>query len=125
MTGNPQRRVVECVIPVLPVNDLEESIRFYSKTLEFNLDWRGESVGSVSKDGNSIMLKEVPSASSGMCVWIGLHDASLFDVYRRRGVKVVSETRNHSWAYEMKFEDLDGNVLWLGTEPRSDIPFVD
>lgn len=110
---------------MLPVYDLEQSSRFYSETLEFRLDWRGESVCSVSKDSNAIMLKEIGATSSGMCVWIGLHDASLFDVYRRRGVKVVGEPTNYSWAYEMKFEDLDGNVLWLGTEPRSDIPFVD
>jgi hypothetical protein len=29
------------------------------------------------------------------------------------------------WAYEMKFEDIDGNVLWLGSEPRKEIPFQD
>jgi hypothetical protein len=23
----------------------------------------------------------------------------------------------------MKFEDIDGNVLWLGTEPRKDLAF--
>ena len=26
---------------------------------------------------------------------------------------------------EAKFEDLDGNVLWLGTEPRDDLPLED
>jgi hypothetical protein len=31
---------------------------------------------------------------------------------------------NFSWAYEMKFADPDGNVLWLGTEPKTDVPFV-
>lgn len=25
--------------------------------------------------------------------------------------------------FKMKFEDLDGNVLWLGTEPRKGEPF--
>jgi hypothetical protein len=25
----------------------------------------------------------------------------------------------------MKFADIDGNVLWLGTEPKADLPFED
>jgi len=25
----------------------------------------------------------------------------------------------------MKFEDLDGNILWLGMEPRNNEPFKD
>jgi hypothetical protein len=39
--------------------------------------------------------------------------------------KVRQEPKNYSWAYEMKFEDIDGNVRWLGTEPKSDIPLED
>ncbi len=58
-------------------------------------------------------------------VWIGLENDSLFETYRCKGVKVRQEPKNFSWAYEMKFEDLDGNVLWLGTESRKDEPFED
>jgi len=25
----------------------------------------------------------------------------------------------------MKFEDIDGNILWLGSDPRHDLPFED
>jgi hypothetical protein len=35
------------------------------------------------------------------------------------------EPRNFEWAYEMRVEDLDGNVLRIGSEPRSDIPIAD
>ena len=49
----------------------------------------------------------------------------MFQLYRDKGVKVRQEPRNYSWAYEMKFEDLDGNILWLGTEPRKDMPLED
>lgn len=39
--------------------------------------------------------------------------------YVGKGVEVVSGPDNGPWAYEMRIRDLDGNILWLGTEPRS------
>ena len=116
-------RQVECTIPVLPVRDLSRSIRDYTETLGFKLDWgggEGSIICSVSKDGCSIMLSQDAKPSPGVCVWIGLEDDSLFHLYKSRGVKVRQEPQNHPWAYEMKFEDIDGNILWLGTEPRKD-----
>lgn len=118
-------RQVECTIPVLPVRDLTRSIRFYTDTLGFKLDWGGQAgslICSVSKDSCHIMLSQISSRSSSVWVWIGVEDDSLFHLYRSRGVKVLQEPENHPWAYEMKFEDIDGNVLWLGTEPRKDLP---
>ena len=118
-------RYVECTIPVLPVSDIERSIQFYTETLGFGVEWRANMTCSVSRDGCSIMLDQRPEGDSGTWVWIGLRDDTLFDVYRSRGVKVRQEPENHPWAYECKFEDLDGNVLWMGTEPRQDLPFKD
>jgi predicted lactoylglutathione lyase len=122
---NHPERQVECTIPILPVRDLKRSIRFYTETLGFKLDWGGgdgSTICSVSKDGCAIMLSQSAEAGPGVWVWIGVEDDSLFRLYRSRGVKVRQEPRNHSWAYEMKFEDIDGNVLWLGTESRKDMP---
>ena len=116
---------VECIIPVLGVSDLQRSLQFYTETLEFELDWSTPQVGSVSKDGQPVMLSEIAEGSAVSWVWIGLKDDSLFEKYSSRGVKVVQEASNYSWAYEMKFADLDGNVLWLGTEPRQDMPLQD
>lgn len=124
---SPPRRV-ECTIPILPVRDLQQSIRFYVETLEFQLDWGGEAgsrICSVSQDGCSLMLSEITTSECGVWVWIGVEDESLFNKYRERGVKIRQEPKNFSWAYEMKFEDPDGNVLWLGTEPRRDLPLDD
>lgn len=122
---NQSERQVERTIPVLPVRDLKRSIRFYTATLGFKLDWGGEDgkvVCSVSRDGCSLMLSQSGMGTAGTWVWIGLEDDSLFHLYRSRGVKVRQEPQNHPWAYEMKFEDIDGNVLWLGTEPRKGVP---
>jgi predicted lactoylglutathione lyase len=121
-------RQVECTIPILPVRNLANSIAFYTGRLGFKLDWgdaEGDAVCSVSRDKCSIMLMVKQRFDAPSWVWIGLEDASLFDVYQARGVRVVQPPRNCSWAYEVKFEDIDGNILWMGTEPRADLPFED
>lgn len=122
---NPGEPQVECTIPVLPVSILERGLRFYTATLGFKLDWRAGAFGSVSRDGRAIMLREVEHELAPVWVWIGLESDVLFHLFRERGVKVLQEPMNWSWAYEMKFADPDGNVLWLGTEPRADLPLQD
>lgn len=121
-------RQIECTIPILPVSKLQKAITFYTGTLGFKLDWGGHEgsvIGSVSRDGCALMLSETGPGAPRAWVWIGLEDDSLFHEFRKDGVKVRQEPRNFSWAYEMKFEDPDGNVLWLGTEPRKDLPLED
>ncbi len=115
---------IENTIPVLPVKSMEKSIQYYVDTLGFSVDWKGQVVGSVSRDGWSIMLSESTGASDTGWVWIGLEDATLFDEYKKKGVKVNQEPQNHFWGYEMKFEDIDGNILWLATGPRKDMPEI-
>jgi predicted lactoylglutathione lyase len=118
---------VECAIPILPVRDISRSLAFYTETLGFSVDWIGEEqlACSVSRDRCSIMLLQQEPWNGPAWVWIGLHDDLLFEDFRAKGVKVLQEPRNERWAYEMKFEDVDGNVLWLGTEPKGDTPFSD
>jgi predicted lactoylglutathione lyase len=121
----PLEREVECTIPILPVRDLDQSLPFYTQILGFKLDWRSGEVCSVSCDGRPIMLRQSPTNASPSWVWIGVESDALFHLYRERGVKILQEPMNWSWAYEMKFEDPDGNVLWMGTEPRNDLPMND
>jgi len=119
-------RQVECTIPVLPVRDLSRSLAFYTDTLSFTADWIGEQklACSVSRDGCCIMLLQRNEWNGPAWVWIGLHDDSLFESFRAKGVKVHQEPRNQRWAYEMKFEDIDGNILWLATEPKEEMPLA-
>ncbi|MEZ5045289.1 MAG: VOC family protein [Saprospiraceae bacterium] len=115
---------VENTIPVLPVRNLKDSINYYVDVLGFKVDWKGAAVGSVSRDGCSIMLSELTNASAPGWVWIGLQDATLFEEFKRKGVRVYQEPLNYDWGYEMKFQDLDANVLWLATSPREDLPMI-
>jgi predicted lactoylglutathione lyase len=114
-------RQVEGTVPVLSVRNVTKSIEFYTRMLGFKLDWRGTQntgICSVSRDGHAIMLQEWDEKRSPVWVWIGLASAELFDEFMQNGVSVLQEPQNNDWAYEMKLEDPDGNVLWLGTEPR-------
>jgi catechol 2,3-dioxygenase-like lactoylglutathione lyase family enzyme len=122
---NAPPRSVECTIPVLRVSDLARSLEFYTQALEFVQDWRTAGMASVSRDGCSLMLSAIEPIGAVGWVWIGLEDDSLFETWRKRGVQVVQEPRNYAWAWEMKFADPDGNVLWLGTEARGDLPLLD
>jgi predicted lactoylglutathione lyase len=110
-------RDIECTIPVMAVRDLSRSVAFYTQSVGFKLDWGGEA--------GSRMLSQRDAIAEPAWVMIGLEDESLFETWKSNGVKVLQEPRNCTWAYEMKFEDPDGNVLWLGTEPWRDEPFED
>ncbi len=113
---------VENTIPVLPVKKLTASKTFYVETLGFQVDWGAsdtDTVCQVSRDGHRIMLTEDQSLCSRGTVWIGLETDRLFQEFIDKGVTVLSGPENKPWAYEMRIRDLDGNVLWLGTEPRS------
>jgi catechol 2,3-dioxygenase-like lactoylglutathione lyase family enzyme len=120
----PSHRQVECTIPVLPVDSLARSIRFYTEKLGFKLDWRGSVVCSVSRDDRPLMLrqKNTREKTAPVWVWIGLTSDRLFKNFRTKRVKVLQKPQNHEWAYEMMFADPDGNVLWLGTERKQDLP---
>ena len=48
--------MIENVTPILRVEDLEASRRYYIKTLGFSLDWDAGTMISVSRDRKSIML---------------------------------------------------------------------
>lgn len=126
MPTDPPQANVENTIPVLGVSDMYRSARFYTETLGFKLNWGGgqdDALSTVSKDGHSIML--MANGQTGSWVWMGLEDDTLMELYMKRGVKIVQKPKNNPWAYEMKIADPDGNVLWLGTGTRQDLPVED
>jgi hypothetical protein len=67
------------------------------------------------------MLSQRDHIETPVWAWIGLEDDTLFTEWRAKGAQVHQEPQNHTWAYEMKFQDPDGNILWTGTEPKTDL----
>src|SRR5882724_2664936 len=110
----------EGVSPILRVGNLADSIVYYVQMLGFKVDWRYEGViASVSRNRCHIFLCEGDQGNPGSWVWIGVGDAgALFEEYKSSGAKVRNPPGNFPWAYEMQVEDLDGNVLRMGSEPR-------
>ena len=112
---------VECIVPILRVRDLKDSLRYYVDVLGFQAEWGGEegsTIASVGRDGRSIMLCEGAQGQPGTWVWIGMED--ILPLYRRasgRGAKIRQQPENRPWAYEMQVEDPDGHVLRFGSEP--------
>ena len=57
-------------------------------------------------------------------VWIGVGDVEvLFDEYRSKGAKIRHPPTNYEWAREMQIEDLDGNILRIGSDSNKNEPF--
>src|SRR5271156_2961165 len=114
----------ECVIPILRVNSLAASIRFYVDVLGFKVDWGGvgeSTLSLVSRTRRGVMLWECDKGQRGTWLWIGVEDIEpLFAESRAKGVKFREQPTNYPWAYEMKIEDPDGHVLRFGSEPLKD-----
>jgi catechol 2,3-dioxygenase-like lactoylglutathione lyase family enzyme len=114
----------EGVIPILRVSDLKKSIEYYVTVLGFKIDWNYESViAAVSRGRCDLFLSEGDQGHRGSWVWIGVDDVEvLFEEYRARGAKVRHPPTNYAWAFEMQIEDLDGNVLRIGSDNKIDQP---
>jgi predicted enzyme related to lactoylglutathione lyase len=112
------QRQIENTIRVLTVRHLERSIAFYGEVLGFDLEWNAGELCSVARDRCSIMLQRSEEPCSGT-VWIGLDGDSLIAALEKSGVTILQPPSNQPWAYEMKIADPDGNVIWLGAEPKA------
>jgi len=111
-------------MPVFRVKDVSASVVYYTKILGFEVRWQaGDAFACVGRDKCSIMLTDDNQSQGRMWVWIGVQDArSLHAQYAATGAKIRNPPENFEWALEMQVEDLDGNVLRLGSDPEKDKP---
>jgi len=110
--------------PIFRVASLRESLDYYVNALGFKIDWEVEGgIASVSRDRCCIFLCEGDQGNPGAWTWIGVPDAgALCEEFRGKGAMIRNPPTNYWWAYEMQVEDLDGNVLRLGSDPLEDQP---
>ena len=122
--GNAPKTVgFEGVNPILRVTDLSASLEYYVAKLGFKIDWLAPFFASVSRGKCHIFLSVGDQGHLGSWVWIGVEDAdALVREYQASGARVRNPPTNFEWAYEMQIEDLDGNVLRLGSEQKTDQP---
>ena len=121
--ARPVSVLFEGVTPILRVLDVDASIDYYVRVLGFVVDWHAPYFASVSRGKCHIFLSQGDQGQPGSWVWIGVEDAdALLEEYRRSGAKIRHTPTNYSWAYEMQVEDLDGNVLRLGSDSKENEP---
>lgn len=117
--------IIENIIPVLHVENLQNSIKYYDDSLGFKLQWEDNSFAGVYREGFGIMLNQNSNLLRQQ-VWIGLHDMdTLYFEYKNANAMFIQNPQNNRWAYDMKIKDLDGNILWFGADPIADIKTTD
>lgn len=127
-SGKDASVAFEGVCPILRVKRARESIDYYVRILGFKIDWQypepeSPFIASVSRGPCHIFLSEGDQGNPGSWVWIGVQDAdALFAEYALTGATIRQPPTTHPWACEMQVEDLDGNVLRMGSEPKQDEP---
>jgi catechol 2,3-dioxygenase-like lactoylglutathione lyase family enzyme len=111
-------------MPVFRVQDVDASIAYYKDALGFELRWRaGDTFGCVVRDKCSIFLTNDNQSQPRMWVWIGVQDVrALHGDLVASGAKIRNPPNNFEWALEMQVEDLDGNVLRIGSDPEKEKP---
>jgi len=117
---NQARVRFECSQPILRVESMGASLRFYVDVLGFeNVSWGTDDFTSVSRDQAAIYLCRGGQGRGGAWVWIGVEDVEkLHEQCKALGVTIRLPPTNFPWALEMQVEDPDGNVLRFGSEPR-------
>jgi catechol 2,3-dioxygenase-like lactoylglutathione lyase family enzyme len=127
MSSSPESKSItvgfEGVTPILRVADMVASLDYYVRVLGFRQLWAFPYFASIARGKCHLFLSYGDQGHLGSWVWIGVEDAdALLEEYRRTGAKIRHAPTNYPWAYEMQVEDLDGNVLRLGSEPKENEP---
>lgn len=110
--------------PGLRVRDVDASIADYRDILGFKLLWGGgDFFASVARGKCHLFLTNDNQSQPRMWVWIGVEDVrALHAAYVKSGAKIRNPPNNFEWALEMQVEDLDGNVLRIGSDREKDQP---
>jgi len=106
--------------PILRVEDMDRSVRFYVDQLGFqSAQWGTAEFNSVARDTASIFLCHQDQGRGAAWVWLGVDDVeTLHREFQSRNVPILLPPTDYSWAREMRVADPDGNVLRFGSEPR-------
>ncbi len=111
------------ITPVLRVRDAAASTDYFVKALGFKVNFQTPGFVSISRGRCGIFLCEGDQGNPGSWVWIDGKDVeAVFEEFKASGAKIRHPPANYPWALEMQVEDLDGNVLRIGSDPRKDQP---
>jgi catechol 2,3-dioxygenase-like lactoylglutathione lyase family enzyme len=113
---------LESMIPVLAVQDLAETINFYTKLLGCTVLWQTPGIASLDLQGREFMISTLETHGPGT-LWLGVDEIlDLYEPLREAGVPCILEPTNMNFAHHMRFLDPSGNILWFGSSPLSEGP---
>jgi len=116
------------VTPILRVNDVAASVAYYVQKLGFKVNWgypeEGKSFfASVERGRCCLFLCAGDQGHPGSWVWIDGKDVeALHREFVATGATIRNPPTNYEWALEMQVEDLDGNILRFGSDPKKGEP---
>lgn len=114
------------VIPVLRVADVDRSVEYYTQALGFQLDFRSPDFARVSRGRCRLFLSAGDQGNPGSWIWIdGVDVERVHEELSQAGAKIRNPPTNYAWALEMQVEDLDGNVLRIGSDAKKNEPVGD
>jgi catechol 2,3-dioxygenase-like lactoylglutathione lyase family enzyme len=120
MSDNQTRVGFEGSSPIFRIENMEASVRYCVDILGFqNVSWGNDEFTRVNRGGACIFLCRGDQGAGQAWAWLGVDDAGkLFEEYQATGAKIRMQPTNFPWAREIHVEDLDGNVLRLGSDPE-------
>ena len=100
---------------------------YYEDVLGFQkASWGSEWFTSVNRDKAGIYLAQRAQGHKGTWVWVGVGDVQkLYAELKSKGAIIRHEPRNYPWALEMHVEDVDGNILRMGSDAIEGRPYDD
>ncbi len=114
------------VNPVLRVSSVTASVDYYTRVLDFRVSFQYPDFASVERGRCGLFLCEGDQGNPGSWVWIdGVDVEKVYEEFRASGAKIRNLPTNYEWALEMQVEDLDGNVLRIGSDPKKGQPIGD
>ena len=112
--------------PVLRVANIETAIEYYATKLGFSLVWRSSILANVTRGNCQIFLAQGDQGGGRAWTWIGVPDVeAIHREFTDKGAIIRHPPTNYEWALEMQVEDLDGNVLRIGSDPNPERPIGD
>jgi len=131
-TVTPPRQIAfGGITPVLRVASVAASVDYYTHALGFSVDFKfpdenAPYFASVSRGKCGLFLCQGDQGHPGSWVWIdGVNVEKVHEEFRASGAKIRNPPTNYEWALEMQVEDLDGNVLRIGSDPKENEPIGD
>lgn len=112
--------------PILRVEDMGVSLKFYDEKLGFrSAPWGDEWFTSVQRGRARIYLCQRSQGLGHAWAYVGVSDVlALHEEFLGRGVLMRLPPTNYAWGLEMHIEDPDGNVLRFGSDTLDDRPTV-